>query len=113
MENVVYNELRRRGYAVDVGVMDRRRRAEGGQTRERLEVDFVANQGYERHYVQVAQGLDDPGKEEQEKRSLREIPDGFKKIIVVRDALMPHYDADGILVMGLADFLLDEGSLSL
>ena len=111
MENVVYNELRCRGYSVDVGVVDTRRRTEGKQRREQLEVDFVANQGYKRYYVQVAQGLDDPGKEEQEKRSLKQISDGFKKIIVVRDALMPHYDDDGFLVIGLSDFLLDARSL--
>lgn len=71
----------------------------------------MANQGYKRYYVQVAQGLDDPGKEAQEKRSLKEVQDAFKKVIVLRDALMPHYDNDGFLVMGLTDFLLDAGSL--
>ena len=113
MENAVYNELRCRGYAVDVGMVDWRHVVDGAQRRDRLEVDFVANKGHKRYYVQVAQGLDDPGKEEQEKRSLKQIPDGFKKIIVVRDALMPHYDNDGFLVIGLTDFLLDPRSLDL
>ena len=113
MENVVYNELKTRGFLVDVGTVDMRRRKDGVQTREQLEVDFVANQGDRRYYVQVAQGLDAPGKEEQEKRSLKAIPDGFKKIIVVRDALVPHYDDDGHLIIGLTDFLLDRKSLEI
>ena len=111
MENVVYNELRARGFFVDVGMVDTRTRRDGVQAREQLEVDFVANQGDRRYYVQVAQGLDDPGKEEQEKRSLKAIPDGFKKIIVVRDVLAPHYDDDGFFIIGLEDFLLDTSSL--
>ncbi len=111
MENVVYNELKARGYSVDVGVVDQRRTAAGKQRREQLEVDFVANRGYRRYYIQVAQGLDDPGKATQEKRSLKGISDGFKKIIVVRDALMPHYDDNGFLIIGLTDFLLDPRSL--
>ncbi|WP_165056390.1 MULTISPECIES: ATP-binding protein [unclassified Adlercreutzia] len=113
MENVVYNELKARGYSVDVGVVEQRRTVEGKQRREQLEVDFVANLGHRRYYLQVAQGLDDPGKEAQEKRSLKGIPDGFKKIIVVRDALMPHYDDDGFLIIGLTDFLLDPRSLDI
>ncbi len=113
MENVVYNELKTRGFLVDVGTVDTRRRKDGVQTREQLEVDFVANQGDKRYYVQVAQGLDAPGKEEQEKRSLKAIPNGFKKIIVVRDALVPHYDDDGHLIIGLTDFLLDRKSLEI
>lgn len=113
MENVVYNELRCRGYAVDVGVVNERTRTKDVQKRRQLEVDFVANQGYRRYYIQVAQGLDDPGKEEQEKGSLRGISDNFKKILVVRDALMTHYDEDGFLVIGLHDFLLDPNSLEM
>ena len=113
MENVVYNELKARGFLVDVGAVDTRRRIDGVQTREQLEVDFVANKGDRRYYVQVAQGLDDPGKEEQEKRSLKAISDGFKKIIVVKDALAPHYDSDGHLIIGLTDYLLDRNSLEL
>ena len=113
MENVVFNELKCRGFSVDVGVVENRRRVGGVHRRDQLEVDFVANQGYKRYYIQVAQGLDDPGKEEQEKRSFKGISDGFKKVIIVRNALMPHYDNNGFLIIGLADFLLDPHSLDL
>lgn len=61
--------------------------------------------------MQVAQGIDDPGKEEQEKCSLKEVSDRFRKIIVVRDALMPYYDNDSFLIIGLSDFLLDKNSM--
>jgi predicted AAA+ superfamily ATPase len=113
MENVVYNELCARGYAVDVGVVADRRMVDGKQRRSQLEVDFVANLVNKRYYIQVAQGLDDLGKEEQEKRPLRNIPDSFKRVLVLRDALMPHYDSDGFLVLSLRDFLLDEDSLDI
>lgn len=111
MESVVYTELRRRGFGVDVGMVRSREQKDGKRTEVQLEVDFVANKGDKRYYVQVAQGLDDPGKEEQEKRPFSKIDDGFKRIIVVRDELMPHYGQDGILIIGLRDFLMDPGSL--
>ena len=113
VENVVYKELCARGYAVDVGVVADRRMVDGKQRRSQLEVDFVANLVNKRYYIQVAQGLDDLGKEEQEKRPLRNIPDSFKRVLVLRDALMPHYDSDGFLVLSLRDFLLDEDSLDI
>ena len=113
MENVVYGELRTRGLSVDVGMVRSREQRGGRRVERQLEVDFVATRGSSRWYVQVAQGIDDPGKEEQEKESLRKVNDSFRKVLVVRDALMPAHDDDGILVIGLEDFLLDQRSLDL
>ena len=113
MENVVYGELRTRGLSVDVGMVRFREQRDGKRVERQLEVDFVATRGSSRWYVQVAQGIDDPGKEEQEKEPLRKVNDSFRKVLVVRDALMPAHDEDGILVMGLEDFLRDQGSLDL
>lgn len=111
MENVLYNELRARGFSVDVGVVEKRERVDGHDERRRYEVDFVATLGYRRYYVQSALRLDTPEKREQEKRSLRLIGDSFRKIVVVKDVMRPYMDEDGILTMGLFDFLLDQGSL--
>lgn len=111
MENVIYNELRARGFSVDVGVVDRRMKVDGRDERRRYEVDFVANLGYRRYYIQSALQLDTPEKAEQEKRSLKLIDDSFRKIVVVNRIMRPYMDDDGILTMGLFDFLLDENSL--
>ena len=111
MENVVYNELRKRGFRVDVGVVERRRKVNGKDERVQLEVDFVANLGYRRYYIQSALNLDSPEKAEQEKRSLKLIDDSFKKIVVVNRVMKPYMDDDGILTMGLFDFLLEPDSL--
>lgn len=111
MENVIYNELRARGFSVDVGVVDRRMKVDGHDERRRYEVDFVANLGYRRYYIQSALRLDTPEKSEQEKCSLRLIDDSFRKIVVVNRVMQPYMDDDGILTMGLFDFLLDENSL--
>ena len=112
MENVIYNELRYRGFAVDVGVVDRRVRDDAGrQERVRYECDFVANLGYRRYYVQSALSIPDERKRRQETESLRNIDDSFRKIVVVKDAGKPYMDEDGILTMGLYDFLLDPKSL--
>lgn len=111
MENVIYNELRARGFSVDVGVVDRRMKVDGRDERRRYEVDFVANLGYRRYYIQSALRLDTPEKSEQEKCSLRLIDDSFRKIVVVNRVMQPYMDDDGILTMGLFDFLLDENSL--
>lgn len=111
MENVIYNELRARGFSVDVGVVDRRLKVDGRDERRRYEVDFVANLGYRRYYIQSALRLDTPEKSEQEKCSLRLIDDSFRKIVVVNRVMQPYMDDDGILTMGLFDFLLDENSL--
>lgn len=113
MENIVYNELRYRGYSVDVGEVSRQERTGGSNLRKRYEVDFVANLGYRRYYIQSALNLDSPEKAEQEKRSLRLIDDSFRKIVVVNRVMKPYMDDDGILTMGLFDFLLDPNSLDM
>lgn len=111
MENVVYNELLYRGYSVDVGQVESRRRVDGGDVRRQLEVDFVANRGSERVYVQSAYQIPDDEKRAQEKASLLGIGDSFKKVLLVGGRTPRYYDEDGILTMGLLDFLLDPGSL--
>ncbi|MDO5846751.1 MAG: DUF4143 domain-containing protein [Methanocorpusculum sp.] len=112
MENIIYNELRARGFDVDVGVVERfEQNASGKRGRVRYEVDFVVNQGSRRYYVQSAFALSDADKVLQEKRPLLSIDDSFKKIIVVKDDMMLKRDEDGIVTMGLFEFLLDEGSL--
>lgn len=111
MENVIYNELRSRGFSVDVGSVEKARREQGKVVRKQLEVDFVANLGSRRYYVQSALHLPDQEKERQEKASLMEIPDSFKKIVLVRDVIRPVYDEHGILTMSVYDFLLDHNSL--
>ena len=113
MENVIYNELRMRGYSVDVGVVETRSRIEGKDTRIQREVDFVANLGSKRYYIQSAFRMDGPEKIAQEKASLLGIDDSFKKIIVVKDVVKPHMDESGILTMGVFDFLLNPNSLSM
>ena len=111
MENVLFNELRMRGYSVDVGVVERREASGGRDRRVKREVDFVANLGSRRYYVQSAYRMETPEKAAQEKASLLGIGDSFKKIVVVRDPVVPLMDGDGILTMGLFDFLLDPDSL--
>lgn len=111
MENVIFDELRARGFSVDVGTVEKRTKVNGRDERQSLEVDFVANLGYRRYYIQSAFRMDDDAKREQEKRSLREIDDSFRKIVIVRDTVRPYMDDDGILIMGLFDFLLDPRSL--
>ena len=111
MENVLYNELRARGFSVDVGVVEKRSKVNGRDERRQLEVDFVASSGYRRYYIQSALHLDTPEKREQERRSLVSIGDSFRKIIVVKDVMRPYMDEEGILTMGLFDFLLDQASL--
>ena len=113
MENIVYNELRTRGYNVDVGVVDRRGTSEGVPYRKRLEVDFVANLGNRRCYIQSAYQLPTPEKVAQEKASLLEIDDSFQKIVLVRDVVKPVRDEHGILTMSVYDFLLDPDSLTM
>ena len=113
MENIVYNELRTRGYNVDVGVVDRRGASEGVPYRKRLEVDFVANLGNRRCYIQSAYQLPTPEKVAQEKASLLEIDDSFQKIVLVCDVVKPVRDEHGILTMSVYDFLLDPDSLTM
>ena len=113
MENIIYNELRYRGFTVDVGEVRRQERENGKNMRKRYEVDFVANLGYRRYYIQSALNLDSPEKAAQEKRSLKLIGDNFRKIVVVNRVMKPYMDDDGILTMGLFDFLLDPNSLDM
>jgi predicted AAA+ superfamily ATPase len=113
MENVIYNELRCRGYVVDVGVVDTTEtNAQGKRQQKRLEIDFIARKGNEQCYIQSAFIMGDMTKEQQEKRSLMKIPDSFKKIVVVQDDIKAKCDNSGILTLGLFDFLLDSNSLS-
>ena len=112
MENIIYNELRIRGYRVDVGMIEQRERDKNGnQIRKQYEVDFVANQGSKRYYIQSAFALPDEAKIRQETASLIRIDDSFKKIIVVRDDIMPKRDDNGIMTIGIIDFLLRSDSL--
>ncbi len=109
MENIIYNELLTRGYNVDVGVVEIRE----GNTRKQLEVDFVCNQSYKRYYIQVALNVDTREKTLQEEKPLLNINDNFKKIIVVKDNILKWYTEEGILVIGLQEFLLNRDSLDL
>jgi predicted AAA+ superfamily ATPase len=112
MENIIYNELRMRGYSVDVGIVEKRGKENGKDYRKSLEVDFVANLGSTRYYIQSALQLPDAEKTAQETASLNEIDDSFKKIVLVRDIIKAHRDKNGILFMDVYDFLLDADSLS-
>lgn len=108
MENVIYNELRMRGYSVDVGVITVSEKNEDGKVvRKQLEVDFVCNLGSSRYYIQSAYAIPDMEKREQEIRPFRKIDDSFKKIVVTKDIVAPHYDEHGILTVNIYDFLLD------
>lgn len=112
MENIIYNELRIRGFMVDVGMVEvRRRNSVRVMERRQLEVDFVANLGSKRYYIQSALTLPDSNKVRQESASLDNIKDSFKKIIVVKDYITPWYTEDGILILSLFDFLLHPDSM--
>lgn len=114
MENILYNELIMRGYSVDVGMVDIKKPDKDGKwTRIQLEVDFIATMGSKKYYVQSALSIPDEEKERQESRSLTNINDSFKKIIVVKDHIMPRRNEEGILTIGLFDFLLEEKSLDI
>ena len=113
MENVLYNDLVRRGYDVDVGVVEVNTTGQDGKNvRKQLEVDFVANRGDERCYIQSALSIDDPEKKKQEIESLIRIPDSFKKIVVVKDYMKPWQDDNGIQYVGVEQFLLNEDFLA-
>lgn len=112
MENAIYNELKDRGYNVDVGIVETRERSGQISKRSSYEVDFVVNNGSRRYYIQSAFSLETEQKEQQECKSLNSINDNFGKIIVVKDIIKPHMDEKGILRVGLFDFLLDERILS-
>ena len=114
MENVIFNELKVRGYNVDVGVVVMNEVDKNGKKiRKRLEVDFVCNKGSKRFYIQSAYALPDKEKMEQEQRSLINTGDGFKKIIITKDAVAPLYNEEGILVMSIYDFLLNPDSMDI
>lgn len=112
MENVIYNELRMRRLNVDVGIVEYHYRDDRGKfVRKNLEVDFVVNRGSNRYYIQSALHVDTPEKRMQETESLRRTGDSFKKIVVVKNPMIPRYDDDGILYVGVEQFLLDESFL--
>ena len=112
MENVIYNEMRMRGWLVDVGnVYHRVRNTEGKQQRVTLEVDFVCNLGSVRYYIQSAYSLPDEAKRTQEIRPFRKIDDSFKKIVITKDIVQPYYDEYGILTINIYDFLLNPDCL--
>ena len=112
MENIVYNELLIRGYNVDTGIIDVfGKTQEGKRVRKQLEVDFVVNQGSQRYYVQVAYDMASKEKQSQEFRSFRNIPDSFKKIVIVDGTAKPWRNEEGFVIMGMRYFLLNSDSL--
>ena len=114
MENIIYNELRSRGFSVDVGVVEKRSKDESGEAKRiQLEIDFVANLGSRRYYIQSAFALPDEDKKKQEKRPLLEVRDSFKKIIIVKDPVNVTRDENGVTTMSIYDFLLKDNSLEL
>ncbi len=109
MENVIFNELAAREFDIDVGVVEYNHLDEKGKkVRTQLEVDFVANNGSRRYYIQSAFSIDSEEKRKQEINSLVRVPDSFRKIVVVRDDILPWHDDNGILYVGIEQFLLDE-----
>ena len=114
MENVLFNELVQRGFDVDVGVVEYNFKDSAGKSkRKQLEIDFVANKGSRRYYVQSALRIDDEEKRIQETESLNRVADSFKKIVVVKDDIVPWHDEKGILYVGVQRFLLDESAMDL
>lgn len=114
MENIIYNELCGRDFSVDVGVVEYcYKDAEKKSKRTQLEIDFVANKGSKKYYIQSALTVADEEKREQEIRSLKRVGDSFKKIVVVKDNIIPWHDDDGILYIGIEQFLLDESAMDM
>ena len=114
MENIIYNELRYRGYNVDVGVIEfREKNDDGKEIRKQVEIDFVANQGSKRYYVQSAYAIPNNEKWEQETRPFDKTNDSFKKIVIVEKSMKPRRDEKGYLMMGVKEFLLDLNSLEI
>ncbi len=114
MENIIYNELLFREYDVDVGVVEYNYKDELGKSkRVQLEIDFVANKSSKRYYIQSALNIDSADKKEQETKSLNRIADSFKKIVIVKDNIIPWHDEQGILYIGIQQFLLDENAIDL
>lgn len=114
MENIIFNELKIRGFNVDVGVIIHYDNNEkGNSVRKQLEIDFVCNKGSKRYYIQSAYLIPDQAKMEQEQRSLMLTGDFFKRIIITKDTPAPHYNENGVLIMSVYDFLLNENSLDI
>ncbi len=111
MENIIYNELRYRGFNVDVGVVESREEKNGKQIRKYYEIDFVATLGSKKYYIQSAYDIPDEDKRNQETRPFDRVPDSFKKIIVVRNPIVSRYSDKGYLIISLFDFLLNQNSL--
>lgn len=112
MENIIFNELKMRGFNVDVGViMQYETNEKGANIRKQLEIDFVCNQGSKRYYIQSAYAIPDQAKMEQEQRSLMLTGDFFKRMIITKDTPAPYYNESGVLIMNVYDFLLNENSL--
>ena len=114
MENVIYNELNRRGFSIDVGnveIIDKA--SDNTYVRKNTEVDFVANLGSRRYYIQSALEMPTEEKKAQEEKSLLGIKDAFKKIVIVKNSVIPYQDENGITIIGLKDFLLNSNSLEL
>ena len=106
MENVIYNELRMQGFAVDVGVVESREMRDGKMQYIQYEIDFIATNGMEKYYIQSAFALDTEEKRQQELNSLRKIGDSFRKIVIVGNDIAEYTDDNGIRYMGLIQFLL-------
>jgi len=113
MENIIYNELLCRGYSVDVGVVEIFEKVDEKRTKKQCEIDFVVNAGTKKYYIQSALNVNDPNKLETELRPLKNTNDFFKKIIISKTSMKPWNDEDGILYLGLYEFLLNEKSLDL
>ncbi len=111
MENIIYNELRVRGFNIDVGVVEIREQHEGKLLKKKLEVDFIAQKGNEKYYIQSAYEISNVEKRKQEEKSLLNISDSFKKVIIVKDKIMPKRDEYGVITIGLFDFLLGKVGL--
>ncbi len=114
MENIAFNELIARGYDVDVGIVEyNHKNSQGKNIRSQLEIDFVANKGSLRYYIQSALNIDSEEKRDQETNSLKRVPDSFRKIVVVKDDIIPWHDDNGILYIGIEQFLLDEKAIDM
>ena len=112
MENIIYTELKRRGFNVDVGVVEKRNNLNNGKKDyKQLEIDFVVNKGSDKYYIQSAYSIEDDNKKEQELQSLLNVGDNFKKIVIVYDHFIKWQDDNGIIYMSIYDFLLNENSL--
>lgn len=111
MENIIFNELKIRGFNVDIGVVTVNSSKDGSSVRKRYEIDFVCNKGSKRYYIQSAYAIPDQAKMEQEQRSLKMTGDAFKKIIITKDAPTPYYNDSGVLIMSIFDFMLNPDSL--